>query len=61
MYEKNAFLHSGSSSSDMFVVFGCWSTEMDALFNEAPIFVPGTAYARAQDRHIAEQDMIEGT
>ncbi|KNZ80282.1 High-affinity glucose transporter, partial [Termitomyces sp. J132] len=34
--------------------------EMDALFENAPIFVPGTAYARVGDRHAGERELLGG-
>ncbi|KAG5337191.1 hypothetical protein C0989_010347 [Termitomyces sp. Mn162] len=35
--------------------------EMDALFENAPIFVPGTSYARVGDRHAGERELLGGT
>ncbi|THU88548.1 general substrate transporter [Dendrothele bispora CBS 962.96] len=35
--------------------------EMDALFEDSPLFIPGTQYAKAQDRHAAERELREGT
>ncbi|KIJ37508.1 hypothetical protein M422DRAFT_69241 [Sphaerobolus stellatus SS14] len=34
--------------------------EMDAVFTECPLFVPGTKYARAVDRHAGERELQEG-
>ncbi|KAG6878361.1 hypothetical protein C0992_008257 [Termitomyces sp. T32_za158] len=33
---------------------------MDALFEKAPLFVPGTPYTRVGDRHAAERQLREG-
>jgi sugar porter (SP) family MFS transporter len=35
--------------------------EMDALFENAPLFVPGTPYAKVGDRLAAERDLRQGT
>ncbi|KAF7981900.1 hypothetical protein HWV62_31491 [Athelia sp. TMB] len=35
--------------------------EMDALFTDAPIFVPGTKYAKVEDYRAAERELREGT
>ncbi|KAF5346828.1 hypothetical protein D9756_010563 [Leucocoprinus leucothites] len=35
--------------------------EMDALFEDAPLFVPNTEYAEMKDRHSAERELREGT
>ncbi|KAF8970850.1 general substrate transporter [Flammula alnicola] len=34
--------------------------EMDALFEDAPLFVPGTSYAKVGDRLAAERDLRQG-
>ncbi|KAK0214553.1 general substrate transporter [Armillaria fumosa] len=34
--------------------------EMDALFEESPIFVPGSGYTKVSDRHAAENDLRAG-
>ncbi|KAF5365047.1 hypothetical protein D9758_010993 [Tetrapyrgos nigripes] len=34
--------------------------EMDSLFENSPLFVPGTQYAKAQDRHLAERELRDG-
>ena len=34
--------------------------EMDALFTDAPIFVPGTKYAKVEDYRAAERELREG-
>jgi hypothetical protein len=33
---------------------------MDALFEDAPLFVAGTEYAKMKDRHSAERELREG-
>lgn len=33
---------------------------MDALFTDAPIFVPGTKYAKVEDYRAAERELREG-
>ncbi|KAJ7437287.1 general substrate transporter [Mycena galericulata] len=35
--------------------------EMDALFENAPLFVPGTPYAKVGDRRAAERELRQGT
>lgn len=35
-------------------------TEMDALFKNAPLFVPGTPYAKVADHRAAERELREG-
>jgi len=35
--------------------------EMDVLFEKAPLFIPGSAYAKVGDRHAAERDLRQGT
>ncbi|KAK7451720.1 hypothetical protein VKT23_012399 [Stygiomarasmius scandens] len=34
--------------------------EMDALFGDSPLLIPGTQYAKAQNRHAAERELREG-
>lgn len=34
---------------------------MDALFENAPLFVPGTQYAKVEDHRAAERELREGT
>ncbi|PBK66534.1 general substrate transporter [Armillaria solidipes] len=34
--------------------------EMDALFEDSPIFVPGSGYTKVSDRHAAENDLRAG-
>lgn len=34
--------------------------EMDALFEDAPIFVPGTEYTRMKDHYSAERELRQG-
>lgn len=33
---------------------------MDALFENAPLFVPGTPYAKVEDHNAAERELREG-
>ena len=35
--------------------------EMDALFEDAPLFVPSSGYEKLQSRHAAEQQLRTGT
>jgi len=35
--------------------------EMDALFTDAPLFVPGTQYAKVEDYRAAERELRNGT
>ncbi|CAK5266888.1 unnamed protein product [Mycena citricolor] len=35
--------------------------EMDTLFADAPLFVPGTPYVKRGDRHAAERELRDGT
>ncbi|KAG7440419.1 MFS general substrate transporter [Guyanagaster necrorhizus] len=34
--------------------------EMDALFEDSPVFVPGSGYTKVSDRHAAENDLRAG-
>ncbi|PBK98199.1 general substrate transporter [Armillaria gallica] len=34
--------------------------EMDALFEESPVFIPGSGYTKVSDRHAAENDLRAG-
>jgi len=34
---------------------------MDALFEDAPIFVANTDYAKVKDRYAGERELLEGT
>ncbi|KIK57136.1 hypothetical protein GYMLUDRAFT_46366 [Collybiopsis luxurians FD-317 M1] len=36
-------------------------SKMDALFTDAPLFIARTSYAKRQDRHLAEEELREGT
>lgn len=37
------------------------SAEMDALFENSPIFIPGSSFAEVDDHRAAERELRKGT